>query len=101
MRLFVGQNLRSAIGEDQGQFVGEPLAIMNYLGIAVFLFPVIDELYGTPECDMPLFVLSEDAVEQTSSAQQSDMASMQRSYRPAANVGLLMNQDTPELAIGR
>jgi hypothetical protein len=76
MRLFVSKNLCLSIGEDQRQLMGEAFAIVEDRCVSVFFFPVIDKFNRTPEGDMPSFVLSEYAVEQTSGAEQSDMASV-------------------------
>src|SRR5690349_21838876 len=99
MRLFVSKNLCLSIGEDQRQLVREAFTIVEDRCVSIFFFPVIDKFHRTPEGDMPLFVFSEYAVEQTSRAKQSDMASVQRSEGSSAHVRLLMDQYASRLAV--
>src|SRR6266496_3417040 len=54
-------------------------------------------LHRPPVGYVPLFSLSEEAVEHTAAGQQSNVALVQRRYRPAAHLLLLPNQDAASL----
>jgi len=66
----MGEHLGLSVGEDQGQFVREPLAIMQNLCAVLFLFfPMISELHGAPVSDVAIFSLTEHTVEHSCRAQ--------------------------------
>src|SRR3954463_8175737 len=83
----MGEDFRSAIGKDEGEFVGKPLAIMQNLGSVFFLFfPVIDEFDRAPVRDMTIFAFSEHSIQHSRCAQQSYMTTMQRRERTASGM---------------
>lgn len=66
----MGENLGLAIGEDERQFVREPLPIMQNLRAVFFLFfPMIGELYRTPVRNVAVFTFAEYSVEHACCAQ--------------------------------
>src|ERR1700679_905326 len=82
--LVLGENLCSSVLVDQRQFIREALALMDFLEPVLLQLKGGDALHRAPACDMAIFVLSEDAIEQTCRAEKADMATVQRSDRPAS-----------------
>ena len=73
----MGKNLGLAIGKNQRQFMGEPLAIMQDLGAVVFLFfPMIGELHRAPMGNMAVFSFAEYPVQHSCRTEQANMPAM-------------------------
>src|ERR1700733_1499513 len=74
----LGEHQGLPIGVDQPQLVRPPLAVMHDLSVSIDFNESGYMLDRSPACNVPLFALTEDAIQKASCAQESDMASMQR-----------------------
>src|SRR6266700_1390002 len=84
-----------AILERESQLMAESLPSANngFPRLFAFLVELINMLHRPPVGYVAHFSLSEGAVQHTAEGQQSNVAFVQRRYRPAAHLLLLPNQD--------
>src|SRR5580704_100442 len=90
--LVLGEHLCPSVFVDQRQFIREALALMDFLEPVLLHLKGGDTLHRAPACDMAIFVLSEDAIEQTCRAEKADMPAVQRGDRPASCCLLLRKE---------
>src|SRR5579859_989399 len=69
----------STVGIDQPEFIGPSFPMVNNLGVAVIFDEGRYVFDRSPAGDMPFVAFAEHPIQETGSAQQSDMASVQRS----------------------
>ena len=75
----MGQYLGLAVREYQRQLMGKSFAVVKDSCVSILFLPVVDKLHRTPEGNMPPIVFSEHSVEQSSSAEQPNVAAVERS----------------------
>src|SRR5580700_6574641 len=83
---------RPAIGVDQAEFIGPSFPMMNDLRVSIRFHKCRYVLDRTPASNVPVLSLAEDPVQEPRSAQQPDVAAMQRRDRPARGNVVLWRQ---------
>ncbi len=72
--------------ENKRQFVGESLFLSNDRLSVFFLFRFLHQFHRLPVRYVTRFTFTENAIEHSSSAEQTDMTSVQGSQRAAGNI---------------